>query len=107
MIDGLKRGKWVAGRTVGLTMKVAPRQRALTDDEWLLLGEEVERCANQAVDEAVHATLEAVAKYLEEGAAVCDAHAAAGQAPEAGRYLAASGIALRERAKHVRAMGDA
>ncbi len=68
MIDGLKRGKWVAGRTVGLTMKVAPRQRALTDDEWMLLSEEVERCANMAVDEAVVAARAEVVKYLRERA---------------------------------------
>lgn len=68
MTNGLKRGKWVAGRTVGLIMKVASRSQAFTEDEWLLLGEEVERCANQAVDEAAVAARAEVVKYLRERA---------------------------------------
>ncbi len=69
MIDGLKRGKWVAGRTVGVVLRANPLPAGGRVAELQALSDEVERCANQAVDEAVRAALEAAhAAAIERGA---------------------------------------
>lgn len=57
-----RRGKWVAGRTVGMVRRVASTIHAMTDADWDALSEAVEHEANVAADEAV----ESCAKLITE-----------------------------------------
>lgn len=68
MIDGLKRGKWLAGRTVGMVQRVASTTNAMRPDEWEALSEAVETYANQAVNEAVVAAMDDVLGRLFDAA---------------------------------------
>lgn len=57
-IAPLKRGKWLAGRTVGLVQRIAPSGRAMNEGEWESLREAVETYANVAIDEAIEAVIQ-------------------------------------------------